>query len=477
MLLQVIESDAYRYPNYRNSNFQMGTFQKIPRLIYYSTKSKEDSPMKKSVLVLLAAVTSASLFGSCAQSGIYSDTTDASEIPYTDTTNTEHVTHTDTAELTKAPPPADRLLPEEDAYTAIADFSNKFLAAYTEISDGKANTLTSPLSAYLALSMVKEGAEGDTLKEMSAAMGNVHGSNIFALIFKLQALDKTTLSISNSLWVDSRLQLKASYAERLYAYYNAEGFPLPEESPEKEVNAYIEEHTNGLIRDMLAEGSLNDTVLALVNTLYMKAEWQTPFSSNATHKRIFTDAEGNISKVDFMYKTASWRIMETDEYMGVVLPYSDGELEFVAVMPKNADAPASDAIMWVTENGGFLKIAAESRSERIKLYIPKFTQNIAGSLKETLMNMGMNSAFDRFKANLNGIADDIYVDDVFQNAVLKLDEAGTEAAAATVVTLAPTSAAPPETEPRTVEFNRSFAFAVIHKESGAVLFAGEHNMP
>lgn len=396
-------------------------------------------------------------------------------IPFTTPEDTADISMTTKAQTDEA---VRTDIPENDSpYAALIKFCSDFLLTEAKSSDGKQNTLTSPLSAYLALSMVKEGADGTTLDEMSAVMGDISGEDMRTLIEDLTSLNDTTLNIADSVWVDSQFAPKQSYLDLLKNHYLAEGFNLKLASAEKKVNTWIEENTNGLIKNMLSDTALDKAVMALVNTIYMKAKWQNEFNKNATHERIFTGSDGVGKTVDFMYKTASYRVIETDEFIGVVLPYSDGSLEFAALMPKNASKPASDIFTHVSEIGGWAAAAESAQSERIKLYIPKFEQEATGSLVSTLKKMGIVTAFDKLSASFEGIAENIYVQEVLQNAVLKLDESGTEAAAATVVYAAATSAAPPQAEPRTIEFNRPFAFAVYDKVSGAVLFAGEHNMP
>ncbi len=432
--------------------------------------------MKKLTTLLLLTSLLTPMLTSCI--AVIPDGTDAPltekiDISHVDTTS-DTEKHEDTDEETI---PATQRPHVSVPYAALADFCTDFLLTEAESSDGKSNTLTSPLSAYLALSMVKEGADGNTLDQMSKAMGDIPAEEICALIKSLTTLKDTTLNIADSVWVDSEFTPKQSYLDLLKEHYLAEGFNLPLATAEKKVNTWIEDHTNGLIKNMLGDNALDDAVMAVVNTVYMKAKWQNEFSEKATHERYFTGGDGKAAKTQFMHKTAYYRVIETGDHIGVVLPYSDGSLEFAALMPKDDKTPASSAFTAIADLGGWAAAGESSTSEQIKLYIPKFEQEATGSLVDTLKKLGIVDAFDKGKASFAGIAEDIFVEEVLQNAVLKLDEAGTEAAAATVVTMMATSAAPPKTEPRTIEFNRPFAFAVYDKISGAVLFAGEHNLP
>ena len=390
-----------------------------------------------------------------------------------------HVGGNAPAELMRLTPdiaaPSSDVSVSTDAYIPLVRFCSDFTLATAQRSDGKSNTLTSPLSAYLALAMVKEGADGKTLEEMSAAMGDISGEDIYSLISHLTTLENTTLNIADSVWVDDSFTPKQAFLDTLAKHYLAEGFKIDLTSAEHDVNSWIEERTNTLIKNMLNDTALDNAVMALINTLYMEAKWANEFASEATHEREFTNADGTKKNVDFMYKSASLGVIESDAYIGVMLPYSDGSLTFVALMPKRSDAAAVETFEHVYRDGGWAAVAKTAVSEEIKLYLPKFEQKASGSLVDTLRSMGIVSAFDIDHASFAGIAEEIYIEQVFQNTVLKLDEAGTEAAAATVVVVAPTSAMPSPTQPRTVEFNRPFAFSVIDTASGAVLFTGEHN--
>lgn len=360
-------------------------------------------------------------------------------------------------------------------YTALAQFCSKLHKVCAESAADGENTLVSPLSAYIALSMMKEGADGKTLEEMEAVMGSVLPEDMRSLISHLITLEETQLAIANSVWLDSHFEPKEEFLRVLAEKYFAEGFQTELKNAESDVNLWIEEKTSGLIKNMLDKSSLDSSVMALVNAVYMKAKWAIEFSPEATRERQFTNADGTASTVDFMFRKANHKVIETDDYIGVSLPYSDATLEFVALMPNDNSLKIADLVAKVADNGGWGAVANSAKIEQTKLYIPKFEHQSSTSLVETLKQMGIGAAFDPSAASFRGIAEEIFVDGVIQNAVLKLDEGGTEAAAATVITVAPTSAMPPPLEVRTIDFDRPFAFAVVDTATGAVLFCGEHN--
>lgn len=363
-----------------------------------------------------------------------------------------------------------------DEYAVMSDFCTHFHKVCAQGSDNTKNTLTSPLSAYIALSMVKEGAAGNTLHQLGDVLGNESGADVRALISHLTSFQETTLNIANSIWFDNVFSPKKSYLKTLAKRYLAEGFKTDIKNAERSINLWIEEHTNGLIKNMLSDHALDSSVMALVNTVYLKAAWMREFSADATSERSFKNADGTEVLTDFMYAKAVHKVIETEKYIGVSLPYSDGTLEFAALMPKDASASSSDTVEYIFNDGGWSAVLKTAFEEKIKLYLPKFEQKMNGSLIDILKRMGITDAFSPCTADFSGIANNIFVEEILQNAVLKVDEAGTEAAAATVVQIALTCMPMPEEDPRVIEFNRPFAFAVVDSKTGAVIFCGEHNV-
>ncbi len=424
--------------------------------------------MKKFLSCLLAIISILTMASSCANTASQSE----------DEHNSETPRHSGIVQLTnRSSAPDTNASIDADKYSALADFCSDITAALASQSDGNTNTLSSPLSAYFALAMVKAGASGKTLDEMNAVMGDISDEDICGLISHLTTLDKTTLNIADSVWIDNtkNFEPKQEYLDTLAEYYLAECYKAKLAASEDAVNQWIDEHTNGMIKNMINETALDSALMALVNTIYMDAQWKRPFDSYATHEREFINSNGSRVMRDFMYNSNRLEaVIESDSYIGVLLPYKDGSLKFTAIIPKDETMSASSVIEVICADGGWKTIADSAKEEKIKLYIPSFEQDDALSLNETLKALGIELAFSD-RADFSGISKDIKLDSVMQNAVLKLDEDGTEAAAATVATMVATSARPVE-EVRTIEFNRPFAFAVFDSATGAVLFTGEHNI-
>ena len=378
--------------------------------------------------------------------------------------------------LIKAGKPGGDTTVSEEEKADMSTFCNEFARVAAATSPAHQNTLVSPLSAYYALAMAAEGAAGNTRAEFDAVMGTPDGQSVAALTNHLSSLDGTTLNIANSVWLDEGFTAKETWLGDLSKNYLAAVFQTELDTAVPKVNGWIEDKTNDLIKNMLAEGDTAGARALIINAIYLDAEWQSQFDANATVKgRKFTNFDGGVSIADYLYAKRVQSVIDTDDLTGVVLPYSDGNLAFVAVMADDASIPAADVTAMVADAGGYAALADTAAEENIKLYLPKFEHEASLSLVDVLTEMGIETAFTG-AADFSGIAEEpLCISNVLQNAYLRVDEEGTEAAAATIVMMKTTSAFP-GADIRTIDFCRPFTFAVVDRTTGAVLFCGEHNI-
>ncbi len=320
--------------------------------------------------------------------------------------------------------------------------------------------LHSPLSAYLALAMAAEGARGDTAAIFEAA--GIDPDEASARIASLEAIgDETKLSIAQSVWVDEALKVREEFMAAMDEKFAAEAFTCRLALSVDRINSWVEKKTEGLIPRLLDDIQA-DAAMILINTLYMDAKWAVPFEANNTREGDFHTADQKTVRVDYMNSERHLGLIDTDKFEGVVLPYSDGRLMFTAVKVKDgADASLGDADP--------AALAAGSVNTLVRLSLPKFEAETSYSMKDLLSAIGMEGIFAP-SADFSGIADGIAVSDVIQNVKIKVDEAGTEAAAATAVILKYTGVFMPQG--REVTFDSPFAWAITDGQTGAVLFAG-----
>ncbi len=364
---------------------------------------------------------------------------------------------------------------------AVANFA-ALLAAEAAKLDAE-NPVISPLSAYFALAMAADGAEADTLAEFGTLLG-VSGAELNALCAGLTetlmaAAGSTELAIANSAWIDTyeELAVEESWLNAIKAAMDAEAFTADLSTKEAvaAINAWVNEHTNGLIPTLHEEPYADNVMLVLLNALYFKAKWQSPFEANDTHEMDFTTAQGETVQAEFMQDWGCYRdYIDLDGVRGAVLPYDDGKTAFLALLPEEGmDARALAATLDAERVGAYLA-AAESNTY-MDLMLPKFTAETTFQMNDALMAMGLVRAFDPGKADFSamGHAGDapLYIGNVLQKVKLIVDEAGTEAAAVTEVVMAAGCAAPPPVATE-LHFDRPFAYAVVDLATGVPLFLG-----
>jgi serpin B len=375
--------------------------------------------------------------------------------------------------------PADAALAAE----ALNDFGLELLRKGTM---GGENAVLSPASIVLALAMARAGARGDTAGEMDLVLRSVasdaHPSWLNALDAALATRSGTfkdrankdadvLLRIANQSFAQRDLPWEADYLDALAARFGS-GLRLVDfirdaEGARLDVNAWVAERTEGRIPELLPQGSVDElTRLVLVNAIYLKAAWLSPFDEKATCPGTFHRLDGPGMDVPMMHGTFGARYAEGDGWQAVELPYVGRQLAMLIVLPD--ELPAFEAAL---DGASLGKIAAALEDERVALSLPRFGIESKLTLNEVLSAMGMPLAFDPDRADFSGITpvDDLYISGVIHQANIDVDEEGTEAAAATAVVMGIVSMPP---EPIPVAVDRPFLFALRDLETGAILFLG-----
>ncbi len=365
-------------------------------------------------------------------------------------------------------------------YGAVASFGERLLSEVR--ASGEENPIVSPISAYTALCMAYAGADGKTADEFEALLGVSGGEAnglCAAIRQKLAGIGgNTTMNAADSIWIDDKVDLEQSYLELLIKYYDAEVLRknLQAEGVVDDVNGWIEEKTNGLIPSMLDSIDEN-ALLLLIDTIYMDAKWQLPFEYGNTWQDVFNAPDGEV-ETDFMHDTYyDCAYIDDGQYEGITLPYDDGKLAFMAVKPKEGGPFEAE----LTGGGLADWLSSTKHAKEVILTLPKIDVEYDVDLAGALRNMGLNEAFDPNMADFSkmGASDEgnICISKVLQNVKMRVDEEGTEAAAATVIDMV-AGAAPPDGElPVELIFDSPFAYAVIDVETGVPLFMGILDRP
>jgi serpin B len=238
------------------------------------------------------------------------------------------------------------------------------------------------------------------------------------------------------------------------------------------INQWVEEQTAGLIRDLLPPGSLSPiSRLVLVNAIYFKASWASPFDPLKTRDRPFTLLDGGQVEVPTMHGEMHGRYATDRDFQAVELPYYGGQAAMLIVMP---DEGRFEAVGESLSAAGMRSIDDQLRPDKLEISLPKFRILMSKKLRTLLYAMGMEDAFDASLADFARMVDpekgSLVIDEVYHKAFVEVNEEGTEAAAAAAVVLEWISTYRPE--PQVVTIDRPFLFFVRDVETGAILFMG-----
>lgn len=325
------------------------------------------------------------------------------------------------------------------------------------------NVSVSPYSAAVALSMLAEGAAGETKVELDNALNGC--------VFTgkdLGANDSITITSANSVWIDDDFSVRNTYVSHLSKEYDALATTLNFADPAtvKAINNWCSEHTEGMIDGIIKELT-PEMVMVLVNALYFNGEWEYPFKAQSTSDMVFHGSKGD-NEVPFMNQQTMFNYIEYEGNQLVQLPYKGSRYSMYVLLPSSS--MGVKAIEEYLTEGGVREVLSMMKPQKINLRLPKFKLEYETSLVKTLESMGVRSVFSG-AADLSGIArGPLAVSDVLQKTVVDVDEAGTEAAAVTAIMVKLTSA---RVEPvPMMNVNRPFYYMLADPDSGTVLFIG-----
>ena len=344
------------------------------------------------------------------------------------------------------------------------DYSMSFIRSVVAVEDKDANLAVSPYSAGVALSMLAEGAEGQTKAEFNKALNDC--------LFKSEDLggnDKITVNSVNSLWVDDNLSVRNRYVSLMQKDFDALVTTLSFGDPAtvKAINNWCSEHTNGKITEIIDELSPND-VMVLVNALYFKAPWLNPFDEHMTSSAKFHGSK-SVSDVDMMARKAYMNYAEYNGCQLVELPYEGGRYAMYVLLPPE-DMDINELIGYLSQES-YDAAMNSLQSKEVLLKMPKVKVETSLLLNQSLQHMGIRTAFTG-AADFKGISEmgPLSLGLVKQKCYVEISEKGTEAAALTSAQIRMTALRPSQYVRMTVD--RPYLFFVTDKQESNILFAG-----
>ena len=332
------------------------------------------------------------------------------------------------------------------------------------------STVMSPASVLCALAMLANGAEGDTKDQLEQAFGmSVPALNEALRSFISDLPDgRTKINLANSVWVRDGFPVKPRYLQDNADYLNAGVFQAPfDASTVRDINAWINENTDGMIPQLISQLD-PDVVLALVNALYLKAQWRDPYSG--TVQVPFYNGDGTAQKAP-MLSSRETTYLHDDSAVGFIKPFESNKYAFAVVVP-NEGVSLEEYLDGL--NGKTLReLLTGERYDAVYAKMPKFKQETFVNLSGPLQDMGVEDAFDPERADLSGIAPDLVVSQAQHKAVIEVNEHGVSAAAATYIGAGATSAGPGDMQKIAyVTADRPYLYMIIDRTTNLPLFIG-----
>ncbi len=349
--------------------------------------------------------------------------------------------------------------------------------------DEYGNVFVSPVSLLMALSMLQNGANGETRDEILEAIQlkgldeeAINRANASLLDYLQRSDEELTLKTANSLWLNDTYTLQDAFKSVTHDYFSAdaEEIDISDSKSADRINDWVKASTNGKIEKMVDSPLDSDLVMYLMNAVYFKGSWTYPFNEEMTEDGIFNLEDGSEATVPFMTLHESLPYFENDQFQAVSLPYgNEGKITMDVFVPKEGQDAESFLKSWTTDNRTAWNDSFKLRPGSIRM--PKIQLDYEADMKDPLMELGMQKAFNGGSADLSLLVQEekerLFVSKVKQKTYLSIDEKGTEAAGVTSVTVSIESA--PSGEPFEMSADRPFFITIRDKEADVLLFAGK----
>jgi serine protease inhibitor len=381
----------------------------------------------------------------------------------------------------KAPAAADR--------KAVVEGDNAFaVALYGQLRKQNGNLFFSPESISTALAMAYAGARGDTASQMAKTLHftlpqqQLHPA-MGAMLRQLNApQDGYQLSVANALWAQAGSTFLDSFLKLLKTDYgaglNQVDFKGASETVRQTINQWVEQKTQDKIKDLLQPGSLKpDTRLVLTNAIYFKGNWQTQFDKAQTRNEDFHLSQAQTKTAPLMHREGSFNYFNGGTFQILEIPYKGKDLSMILLLPNEIGGlPSLEQSLTGSNTQQWLhRLAPVSK---VIVTMPKFKMTQQFELGATLGAMGMPAAFSG-SANFSGMTGkrDFSISEVIHKAFVDVNEEGTEAAAATAVTMRALAIRVPDQPPPVFRADHPFVFLIRDNRSESILFMGRVTDP
>lgn len=350
-----------------------------------------------------------------------------------------------------------------------------FLKIQSEFPDS--NLCLSPYSAYVCLAMAANGAQGSNLLEFLNVLGlsknNLEALNQVVVDLRdslLNADPMTKFTSVNSLWYNNNWQVYEDYQSNLREYYNAKvsGLDFSNPSSVDTINDWVSYHTNDKIKELVDEISPGD-ICFLINAVYFNGQWTQVFDRDQTRVKRFYRPNGENSECNLMDVLGAFNVFYDDKLIAAELPYGNKAFAMYVFMPRKSTQTLAD---FFEESllGRWPAIRNDFYIDTTRIKLPQFSFENDFKLKTHLKSLGLNEAFESSADFSKMGPGPLWISKVRQKTFIDVNEDGTEAAAATAISVVGSALIP-------YTFNRPFIYVIADRATGTIIFIGQVTDP
>lgn len=345
--------------------------------------------------------------------------------------------------------------------------------------DENNNILISPLSAFMAISLVYNGAEGNTKDEIAKVLGlnnmsvdDLNRANASLLELLDRDLEAVQLEIANSVWVNQDFNIKDAFVKNTTDFYQADitNIDVLDDGSVDKINNWVSKSTKNKIDEIIAAPLDRDLVALLINALYFNGKWTKKFDEQRTELAPFFAKDKKV-EVPMMLLESELKYMENASFQAVKLPYGNSEISMNVFLPRENSSIDNFIENVTVDNWQDWNTTFKDKKGTIKL--PRFQIEYEVNLNEPLKLLGIEDAFNSRKADFPHMIkenEQLWIDEVKQKTYMDVNEEGTEAAAVTSIAVVKESAIIEDTF--YMEVNRPFFITITDDETDTILFMG-----
>lgn len=372
-----------------------------------------------------------------------------------------------------------------DAQHEMVNNNNSFAFSLYNKTMGMNSRVVSPLSVTYLMSMLANGADGETQQQILATLGwagegiqqpSLQDINDYSrmLIEKTARLDKAvTVEIANYVAVNKEFKLNSKFQKSVERDYKAgvESLNFTSPSTLKHINDWCNDRTHGMIPSIINELD-PDAVSYLMNAIYFNGTWKDKFGKEETKQEMFRGYTRDIQYVDMMHRHGEYFYADGDGYSAVSIPYGNGAFRMTVILPSEGSFLRD--VMASMDGGKFQELQRSMEKCNVDLKIPRFTTEVDLPLNDIISALGAPLIFSS-QADFSQFArGDFYVSKMFQKAKIEVSEEGTKAAAVTAAIMMMSAMRPEKKRNVVFHADSPFAYIISENSTGSIYFMGQY---